>query len=488
MDFLPKTRVALLILAASVCAAGQSDSATSQSPPATQSQGQDNPSRDTAPAPAYGQTAPVLNPENPPISGLDQPSLEMRGATRSFISPGLEVSESADTNVNNELGTSQVKSATRVLGAFDLQRFWPKSDLFLEYLGGGVFFSTGHDNVRQLHSLAGMFVTRWRTGQITFRDSFSDLPEGSFSLGAYGGAPGLGLARGGISTGIPGGGLPGTNFQGGQTFGSIGLTPRISNLAVVDIVQSLSPRSAFTVAGGYSLAHFLDDNPQLINSHQFTAEAGYSYLLTRRNEVAAVYGFQEFVFPLAAGGKIDAHVVNLRYARTLSGRLNFLVGAGPQYITIYSPGAGSQSRVSLSARARLIYKFPKTSFAATYEKYTSSGSGFFAGADTQVARLSMTRPLGRTWDFFGDVGYSYHKRLQNLLFIGTAGNNYSDGFVGVAFRKQVGRNYGVFAAGRYSQLAFDNSFCTSGTSCSRISERFIGTIGVDWHPRPIRIE
>jgi len=487
MEFFSTTRVALVILAISVCAAKQNDTTAPQAPQSTPSQGQDT-SRDTAPAPAYGQTAPVLNPENPPISGLDQPSLEMRGATRSFISPGLQVSESADSNINNELGTSQLKSATRVLGALDLQRFWPKSDLFVEYLGGGVFFSTGQDTVRQMHALAGMFVTRWRTGQITFRDSFSYLPEGSFSLGAYGGAPGFGLARGGISTGIPGGGLPGTNFQGGQTFGSIGLEPRISNLAIVDIVQSLSPRAAFTVAGAYSLAHFTNDDPSLINSNQFTAEAGYSYLVTRRNEVAAVYGFQEFVFPLAAGGKIDVHVMNLRYGRTLSGRLNFLVGAGPQYITTYQPGAGSQSRVSLSARARLIYKFPKTSLAATYEKYTSSGSGFFAGADTQVARLSVTRPLGRTWDFFGDVGYSYHKRLEDLLFIGTAGDNYSDGFVGVAFRKQVGRNYGVFAAARYGQLAFDNSFCASGTSCSRISERFIGTIGVDWHPRPIRIE
>jgi len=484
MEFSRTIRVVVLIFGVSLCAVAQND-APSQgtTPPATRQE------TTTGPVPAFGQNdTPILNPDNPPISGLDQPTLEMRGATRSFISPGLQVSESADTNTGNQLGASQLKSATRVLGALDLQKFWPKSDLFLEYLGGGVFFSRGKDSVRQLHALAGMFVTRWRTGQITFRDSFSDLPDGSFSVGAYGGAPGLGLARGGVAAGIPGGGLPG--FGGGQ-FGSIGETPRITNLAVADIVQGISPRSAVTVAGGYSTAHFLDDNPKLINSQQFTIETGYSHLLNRRDQLAVVYAFQEFVFPLAAGGKIDVNVVNLRYGRTITGRLNFLVGAGPQYVSIYSPdpnGGISERRWSMSARARLVYKFPKTSLAASYEKYTSSGSGFFAGADTQVARVSVNRPLGRTWEFFGDVGYSYHTRLQSLLFLGTAGANYSDGFAGVAFRKQIGRNYGIFAASRFSNLAFDNSFCGNGSACSRISQRYIGTVGVDWHPRPIRIE
>ena len=95
-----------------------------------------------------------------------------------------------------------------------------------------------------------------------------------------------------------------------------------------------------------------------------------------------VYGFQEFVFPLAAGGKVDVNVVNLRYGHTVTGRLSLLVGAGPQYISIYSPqpgGSVTQDRLSVSARARLVYKFPKTSLAASYEKYTSSGSGFLCG-------------------------------------------------------------------------------------------------------------
>jgi hypothetical protein len=473
MKFSRTMRLGLLLLGISVWAAAQDDSASPQN---------------TAPAPAFGQNAPILDPENPPISGLDQPSLEMRTATRSFFSPGLQVSETADTNPNAQLGVSTVKSVSHVLGALDLQRFWPKSDLLAEYLGGGAFYSSGPDQVRQLHALAALGVTRWRTGQLTLRESFSYLPEGSFSLGAGGGAPGLGLAREGLGNGLLGGGLPGTRQLGNGDFGSIGLVPRMDNTAIADVVQSLTPRTAFTVISAFSLAHFLDAKADLINSEQWTFEGGFSHLLGRRDQVAAVYAFQDFLFPLATGGDVQVHVVNLRYGRTLSGRMSLVLGAGPQYIMINEPGIGTTHRWSLSALARLHYKFPRTTASLSYEKYTTAGSGFFAGADSQVARLSATRPLGRTWEIFGDLGYSYHKRLQQEFFGGTSGQHYRDGFIGAVLRKHLGRNFGVFGTFHFNELAFDNSFCLTGGSCSRISNRNTATIGVDWHPRPVPIE
>ena len=478
MKFSRTIRLLLLLLGMNLWAAAQDDSASPQQPA-------------PAPAPAFGQNAPILNPENPPISGLDQPSLEMRTATRSFISPGLQVSESADTNPNNELGVSSVKSVSHVLGALDLQRFWPKSDFLAEYLGGGMFINSGKDQVRQLQALAAMGVTRWRTGQLTLRDSFSYLPEGSFSSG---GAAGLGLASPGLGTGIPGGGLPGTRFFGNGTFGAIGFEPRTGNTAIVDVVESLSPRSAVTVASGFSLSHFENGKARLINSEQWTFEGGYSHLLGRRDQVAFVYGFQDLLFPFSAGGDIHTNVAALRYGHTISGRMSLLLEAGPQYTSIYesaSQTAPSQvvHRWSLIGLARLNYKFPRTTMSLSYEKYTSPGSGFFAGAESQVAALSVMRPLGRTWEFRGDLGYSYHKRLQKFFGFGTTGQHYSDGFIGAVLRKNLGRSFDVFTAYHFSELAFDNSFCgANGGSCSRISNRIFGSIGVNWHPRPVRIE
>src|SRR5580698_114885 len=105
MARMPKIRFALLVVGMCLRAAAQ----TSSQP--------------------QTETTPVLNPENPPVSGLDEPGLDLHTATRSFISPALQVSESADTNGGNQIGGTNLESVTSVLGAFDLQQFWPKSDL-----------------------------------------------------------------------------------------------------------------------------------------------------------------------------------------------------------------------------------------------------------------------------------------------------------------------------------------------------------------------
>jgi hypothetical protein len=142
---------------------GMSLGAGAQTGSPNQTQPQTGAGTGTPPAPAFGQNAPILNPENPPVSGLDEPTLELRTASRSFVSPALQVSESGDTNAGNQLGGSSLESVTRVLGAFDLQQFWPRSDLFLEYLGGGAFYSSPYD-AKQLQAVGLEAVTRWRTG------------------------------------------------------------------------------------------------------------------------------------------------------------------------------------------------------------------------------------------------------------------------------------------------------------------------------------
>jgi hypothetical protein len=443
----------------------------------------------TGPAPAFGQTAPVLNPDNPPLSGLDEPGLEMRSASRSFVSMGLSVSETADTNANNNPGRQEWSSITHLLGALDLQRFYAKTDLFAEYVGGGAFYSNATRDVSQLHALGVMGVTRWRTGRLTLRDSFSYLPEGTFSIGAFGGQPGLGIATGTGQSGLAGGGLPGSHFFGNGQFGSVGLTPRLSNSAFADVVQSLTPRSAITFATGFSNAHFFDNTDVLINSDKVMAEAGYSHMLGRRDQIGAVYGFQQFRFPQDAGGQIDAQIVNFRWSHAISGKMNLIVGAGPQHIKTEIPFENDISHWSGNGRAVVRYRFTRTSVAASYEKFTSPGSGFFAGADTQAARLGLTRPLARTWEGYLDFGYSHNKRLQSQGTGGAPGNTFDHGFARVMLRKHLEREYSAFIAYRFNELSFDKPFCEDGSVvCGRISQRHMVTIGVEWHPRPSRID
>ena len=471
MARMPKIRLALLVLGMCIRAAAQTSS---------QPQTETTP----APAPAFGQNAPVLNPENPPVSGLDEPGLDLHTATRSFISPALQVSESADTNGGNQIGGTALESVTRVLGAFDLQQFWPKSDLFLEYLGGGAFYSSPY-KVKQLQAAGLEAVTRWRTGQVTLRDSFSYLPDGSFSVGTFGGVPGFGLATGG-GTGSLGGGLPGAHLFGSGALGSIGDIPRLANTAILDAVQAINPVSAITAAVGFSNAHFYDPTNTLLNSDQVTVEAGYSHLVSRHDQIGLIYAYQLFQFPEDTGGQFYNHIVNVRWKHHITGRMSLTAGAGPQY-TVIEQG-GYANRWSLSARVLLNYKFTHSSMSATYEKFTSTGSGFFAGANTQAARLLYTRPLGRTWDFYGDLSYSHNTKLQNVPFGGLNGAaSYDEGSAGAVFRKHLGRTYEFFAAYRFSEVAF-NAPVTIGGSTGRISHRNVGTIGVEWHPTPTRIE
>jgi hypothetical protein len=462
--------LALLVLAMSICSAAQSNSQPQSQP-------------DTTPAPAFGQNAPVLNPENPPVTGLDEPGLDLHTASRSFFSPALQVSESADTNGGNQLGGTGLESITRLLGAFDLQQFWPKSDLFLEYLGGGAFYGNPFD-VKQLQAFGFEGVTRWRTGQVTLRDTFSYLPDGSFEIGTYGGVPGLGLAAGGMGIGMIGGGLPGTDNFTSAALGTVGNIPRLANTAIIDAVQAINPVSAITVASGFSNAHFYDPSEILVNSDQFTVEGGYSHLVSRHDQIGAVYAFQLFQFPEDTGGQIYNHVFNMRWSHTISGRLSFIAGAGPQYTELEE--GGYLSHWSVSGRVQLHYKFAHSSLIASYEKFTSSGSGFFAGAETQAARLGYKRPLGRTWDFYGDLSFSRNAKLQSAA-IGVPASSYDEGSAGAVFRKHLGRSYDFFAAYRFSEVAFNTAITLNGVT-GRIDQRNIGTVGIEWHPRPTRIE
>ena len=440
------------------------------------------------PVSPLGQNAPILNPDNPPISGVDEAGLDMRSGERSFFSYGLSASETVDSNANNTLGGQSVSSVTHLLGALDLQRLYTKTDLFAEYLGGSAFYSNSTSTVRQLHAAGFLGVTRWRTGRLTFRDSFSYLPEGSFSVGAFGGVPGLGIATGSGESGLAGGGLPGSHFFGNGQFGSVGLTPRIANSALLDVVQSLTPRSAITVALGFSNAHFFDNTETLINSDRELVTAGFSHLLSRRDQIAVVYGFQQFRFPQDVGGQIDAHIMNIRWGHAISGKMNIVLGAGPEYLVFEDPVLGKVHRWSGNGRAILRYRFTRTSISLSYEKFTSAGSGFFAGSDTQAVRAGLTRPLARTWEIYGDLGYAHNRRLQEQLLGGLPGNTFDHGFVRVLLRKHLGRELSAFAAYRFNDLNFDNKFCQEQGICSRISERHMGTVGVEWHPRPTRLD
>src|SRR5690349_897515 len=121
------------------------------------------------PVPAYGQeNVPAPINENPPLSGLDLPSLQEHAAPLSYLQPGATFSESANTNIGNTLGGTSFGSITRGLGNLALRRLWSHYNLALDYTGGVAYYDNKTGGVRQLQNLAVNQKIQWKRGQLSF--------------------------------------------------------------------------------------------------------------------------------------------------------------------------------------------------------------------------------------------------------------------------------------------------------------------------------
>lgn len=474
------------------------------------------------PIPAYGQENTPAAPinENPPLSGLDLPSLQEHAAPLSYLQPGATFSETATTNVGNTLGGGNFGSVTRGLGTLTLRRLWSHYDLALDYAGGVSYYNEHGIGWTQLQSLGIAQKIEWKRGQLELRDSFSYLPEGNFGT-AYGSLGSVGIS------GLGNAGLP--LSLGGTGLGGFGLTPRIMNVSVAELTENLTPKSAFTATGGYAFSHFFENDisgAAFIGSSQVSAQAGYNRILTSHTQVAVIYGYQGFDFSIA-GSAFHTHVVQGMYGHRISGRLDLLLGAGPQLTLTNTPTqvcsdpsiplllcvpSGQQllpatvnaRTLGVAAQARVRYRFTKSSVDLRYQRFQTSGGGLFTGALTDLVSFDFDRPLSRVWSLSANVGFSHNDRVQPLTPQQISGctslqgsqnacpandaTTYINGFAGAAVHRYFGRQLHGFFSYQFNELAFDHSFCTAGSSCNRISNRQVLTFGLDWTPRPIRID
>ena len=498
----------VFVMALAFGVASAQDNSTQEAP----SQG----SQPQQPFPAYGQqTPPTATSENPPLSGMDMPSLEPNAAPLSYLQPGATITQSADSNAATSPNGQSFSSVSRALGNLTLRRLWSHYDLAIDYQGGVGYYTIGSQGVKLLQQLDLSQKVLWKRGQLVVRDGFSYLPEGNFGA-AYGslGAQGIGSIAGGTFGPL----------SGGSALGSFGLVPRILNVSAAEVTENLTPKSSITAMGGYAFTHFYGNvpigilptsNASFIGVSQTSAQAGYNRALTSHTQVALVYAYQGFDFSVSQSA-FHTHVIQALYGHRLSGRMDLLVGAGPQ-ITLTDTCSGifnicfatnHDTRLGVAGVFRLRYKFPRTMMNLSYHRYETSGSGLFAGAQSDIGSLSVSRPLSRVWSSFADIGYSHNSRLQGLSAAqstqcvvpgqdnpnglppcpGVDARTYQYGFVGGGVHRQFGHDFHGFMSYQFNELAFDHSFCAGLPVCSRISHRQVITFGVDWTPRPIRLD
>jgi hypothetical protein len=511
---------AIVLLAVGIACA--QDSST----PLTDASGQTG--QQQGPVPAYGhEDTPITTSENPPLSGIDLPSLEPNAAPLSYLQPGGTFTETADSNAASLIGGgSDFSSITRGLGSLALRRLWSHYDLALDYVGGVAYYSLHGQGAKLLQQMdVGQKIT-WRRGALSLRDSFSYLPEGNFGS-SYG-------SLGSAGTGSLGNSSFGA-FFGGSALGTFGLAPRIVNVSLVDIQESLTPKTTVTAAGAYAFTHFLDNEVStgtpFLGVKQISAQAGLDHLLSARTQVALEYRYQGFDYSIA-GMAFHSQIIQAMYGHRITGRMDFLIAAGPQLTRVDShsavcadltlppnvicelsgnailPVTTRETRLGVAGEARLRYKFPRTSLGLIYQRYVTGGSGLFAGSQSDIARLTVTRPLSRVWSMFADIGYTRNSRIQQLsaqelatcvysgqqnplglpLCPGVNANHNHDEFIGAGLHRQFGHDFHGFASYQFNRLVFDNSYCVGLPNCSRSSNRHAITFGLDWTPRPIRLD
>lgn len=469
-----------------------------------------------APPAATGLDTTTQISENPPLSGLDQPSFEPGFGTRSYLAPKVELSESLDSNDLGNFSSSNYTQTTRALGSLELQKLWKLHPLDVDYVGGVDWYNRGGGGVYQLHSLAATQRFLWRTGQLAVRDTFSYLPEGAFGFGSFGGAGAIGA-----------GGLGGQSLSGvssgifsNSSYGAIGT--QVSNMTILDATQYLSPRSSVVITGGYAFTDFLSTpitsfcpvhTTCYFNSQEAIGQAAYNHQISRHDQIAFVYAYEQLHFPGTSAGSLGVNLFQMEYGHRISGKLDMLVGGGPEWVrrsqpeqellgvptglpclTVGGPVTCPDVKNSfLTGAAQISVRYrtsTRTSWSLSYLRYVSSGSGFFGGAKTDTAHLSFNRTLGRRWNILLDTGYAHNSALLGATSLAAGGaTSYNDWYFGGAAHRRLGRHFSVFGSYQYNAFSFSSSGCnSSGSNCGASYGRNILLLGLYWTPQPIRLD
>ena len=453
--------------------------------------------------------------ENPPLSGLDQPSFEPGFGTRSYLAPKVELSEALDSNGLGNFSKASITESTRALGSLELQKLWKLHPLDVDYAGGVDWHTGSNARIYQVHSLSATQRFLWRTGQFAVRDSFSYLPEGAFGFGSFGGAGALGGLGGG---GIAGGSEPGIFTN--SSYGTIG--SEVTNMAIADVTQFLSPRSSVLLMGGYGLSDFLSTPKSAsfcptnvscyFNSQESIARVAYNHQISRHDQIGFVYAYEQLHFPGTSAGSLSVDLAQIEYGHRISGKLDFSLGGGPDWVHRSQPqqeflgiptglpcaNTGplltcpevKSSFITGSAHLSLRYRVSAlTTLSLSYLRYVSSGSGFFGGAKTDTGRFNVNHAFGRHWSLLLDTGYSHNSALLGARSVAAgSATSYNFWYFGGAAHRRLGRHFGIFGSYQYNAFAFGSGGCTGSGGCGASYGRNVLLIGLNWKPQPIRLD
>jgi hypothetical protein len=435
-----------------------------------------------APTASDGETS-ATTADNLP--GVDPGQTQGPSNRRSFFLAGLHIAENGETIPGSAPGSSsQISSITNVLGSLHLLSLQRRSETAIDYVGGievsniATFLGS---TVIQIHQLNAEQHFLWRRRELTLVDNLGDLPGGDFGSTWFGGAGLYDLGNAGVNANLPTSSNL-SNFFGSTVLGGSGGS-QITNVSLAEYTEVLTRRSSVTIIGGYGMTDN-SGNPGLINSQVIGAQASYSYQLNRQDQVGFSYGFRNLRFPEPGEGTIDTNSLELTYGHKIS-RMSLALSAGPEFVKLSDPPFASTKQVNVSGDASGTYLLRNARLAVGCDKLVTSGSGLYAGANTDTCQLSLVR-LAHKWSIGLDTGYAKLVPIGQILN-GVPTQAYQYAFVGAALDRELGQHFGAFASYQFNNQSFGNSLCSLSGACNLIAKHTF-SVGIDLRTRPRHLE
>jgi hypothetical protein len=411
----------------------------------------------------------ALQPDNAPLTGVQNPGLGSSEFRHSYWVPGIQAATTAQSGGTH----GDWFDTTYLAGNLSLSAARSHSHLALNYSGGG-YFSTEDSQGNGSYQQVGLAQTfNWQRWRLDFFDQFSYLPTSAFG---FGGASGIGIP------GIGGSLAPGSTGLGGNYVPEQGILastgPRYSNSFATQATFLLSQRGSITVVGSYGILRFTEagniDNDDAIGS------IGYNYAISRKDSVGVLYRFSAFHYS-GLSQAIGVHDFNLAYSRKVTGRLGLALFAGPEITTFRIPIGTSTDHFGLSFGASLSYGFERGSVTLEYTHGTNGGSGILAGGAGDHVNAIATRQLGRIWQARGKLGYA---RLHGFSSSGISAPAYNSFYLGAGLDRPIGRN-AVVNFGYTAYIQNNNqAACGGAGACGSTYTQHQVAVSFQWHTRP----
>ncbi len=411
-----------------------------------------------------------------PLTGVQPLALGNSRKTQNFLLPSFSVT----TQLNDYNGAS---SLTYLLGHLDLHHVSSRSELVLDYTGGGMASTAGSDLNSAIQDLKLSDSFEWQRWSLLLGDEGSYLSRSAFGFGGVGGLGFLGGISQFGSGGVLGGTLPFLNtfVTPNQTIPTA-IAPQLSNTVFSQVQYQLSPRSSWTAAGSYGLLRFVDAG--YVNSSNALFQTGYNYQVNPVTSLAVLYRFDAFQFANLAQG-VDDHVVQVGFAHRVTGRLSFQLAAGPNLATFRETLTGPTTDLTWSADTSITYQLARTALSLRYDHLLTAGSGVLVGAQTNQVQGAISHTLSRTWQGSLAFGYAGNRSLPQ-----TTANSVQESFnywyAAIQADHQFRPGMAIFFGYGVSLQGSNTAVCAAPNCGSNFISHTL-SLGFNWGLRPVAL-